>query len=264
VFVPGNSTSASLPHILDLAGGSDVASTSTQIPTTGVSLFLYAVVNDGAVFGTSWGDYNALLWTVDWRGTITHVGPDLPKSSIETLHAVNPAGTKALWSRQMYGTNPPPPEMFELDFASHGVTTWSGPDSSCFGRPEEVAFKIALTSVQSCACATGVCKTIATLPAMTDPGWIPSLLVTADRKTLVVTYQWPLNRGPASYPEILCFRASGELITRVPYGMARLDDTGQLMLVTPWPVARRIAIVELASGTTTSVDGGYGATFIYE
>ena len=113
-------------------------------------------------------------------------------------------------------------------------TTWDGADFSCFRRPSEVAFKIVGSALQSCACGDNTCTTIATLPAVPQSGWLPRLLVSADRRTVVVGYDWGLNSLPTSYPEIVALRANGDVIGRFSFGFAELDDTGQLLLIRPW------------------------------
>ena len=78
VFFPGGGATA-LPHIIDLVTGTETTSTSTQIPLQlAVTFSLDAVVNDWAVFRANWNSYGQLLWAVDWQGTVTRFGADMP------------------------------------------------------------------------------------------------------------------------------------------------------------------------------------------
>ena len=241
VFVAGNL--ADLPHVIDLMTGAEVVATSTQIPPIApVSIGIDAVLNGWAVFRAQWNTYGLLLWTLDWQGRVSRFGPDMPMYVDDYLQGFDPAGTKAIWSRQTNGGGGQPATYlgaFEFDLATSTSTSWTGSDFSCFGRPGQIAFKIAASEVQSCACGGSTCTTIATLPAPPEVGWIPYLLVSSDRRTVVVITTGSLSRIPNSYPEVLCLRAGGEVIARVPWGLVTLDDTGQLLLIRPWAGARR-------------------------
>jgi hypothetical protein len=272
VFLPG--TASELPHVIDLATGAKIASTSTQIPPdhTGVSLGINAVLNDRAVIRASWDSYGELFWAVDWQGRVTKLGADMPMYVSEYLRGFDPTGARAILSRQHNGGDGRTDYLgdFEIDLGTNTVTPWSGPEFSCFGRPGEAAFKIDSGAVHACSCSDGTCRALATLPPVpTTPGvltgWSPRLLVSADRRTVVVTYEWISQIAPGSFPEILCLRASGEVITRLPWGLAELDDTGQLLLIRPFggPISN-LRIANLVTGTVTVLDPAQKAVIVYE
>jgi hypothetical protein len=272
VFLPG--TASELPHVLDLATGAKIASTSTQIPPdhTGVSLGINAVLNDRAFIRASWDSYGELFWAVDWQGRVTKLGADMPMYVSEYLRGFDRTGARAILSRQHNGGDGRTDYLgdFEIDLGTNVVTPWSGPEFSCFGRPGEVAFKIEAGAVRACACSDGTCRALATLPTVpTTPGvlagWSPRLLVSADRRTVVVTYEWQSQIAPGSFPEILCLRASGEVIARLPWGLAELDDTGQMLLIRPWggPMSK-LGIANLVTGTVTLLDPAQKAVIVYE
>jgi hypothetical protein len=191
----------------------------------------------------------------------------MPMGVSETLQAFDPSGTKAVWSRAGNGTGTAPadPGPFEIDLGTNASTAWSGPDFSCFGRPGQIAFRITGNAVQSCNCGDGTCREIAALPVLARE-WVPRLRVSVDRRTVVVTYEWMSAMAPTNPPEILCLRASGEVITRVPWGMADVDETGQMLLVHGplGPMASQIGIVNLATGTATWIDRALRAMIVYE
>ena len=140
-----------LPFVVDPATGAEIDSTSTLIPSPDITTFeLLAVLDTRAVFTASWLTYG-VLWTVDWQGKVTPFESDVPMQINDILQGFDPAGTKAVWSRQGIGTGTNLGAL-EIDLASNGVTPWNGPDFSCFGRPGEVFFKIVANDVQSCAC----------------------------------------------------------------------------------------------------------------
>jgi len=268
VYLPGNVTA--LPRVLDLVQGAETASTSSQIPLlSGLTLGLYGVVNDWAVLGTQWNGYGLLLWAVDWQGSVTRFGSDMPMAVDETLHGFDPGAAKAVFSRQANGSDGQPTSYlggFAFDFAAKASTPWNGIDFTCFGRPSEVAFRIVGSTVQSCSCADSTCQAIATLPALTE-SWVPVLLVSDDRQTIVVDYQWPFQRAPTSFPDILALRASGQMIARLSFGFAQMDNTGRLLVLSSFvsgPHAGQLGIVNLVAGTVVYMDGASGYSIIYE
>jgi hypothetical protein len=267
VYFPSG-TSYKLPNVVDLQTGAEIAATSALITSPAITTFqLLAVLDQRAVISTSWQNYGMLLWTVDWQGRVAPFKSDMPMFVSETLQAFDPAGTKAAWSRTGNGTGGASGDLgaFEIDLATNASTSWSGPDFSCFGRPGQIAFRIAGNAVQSCNCGDGTCRDIATLPVL-PRDWVPRLRVSADRRTVVVIYEWQSAMAPTNPPEILCLRASGEVIARVPWGMADMDETGQMLLVHGplGPMASQIGIVNLVAGTATWIDRALRAMIVYE
>jgi hypothetical protein len=265
-FPPGTSR---LPTVVDLATGAEVASTSTLIPPDITTFGLLAVLDGRAVISAGWQNHGTLLWTVDWQGQVTPFRSDIPMHVSESLQRFHPTGTKAVWSRGMDGTGSPPSAelgAYEIDLATNASMPWSGPDYSCFGRPGEIAFKLAGNMVQSCACGDGTCRDIAAVPAVSDARWTPRLYVSANRRTVVVGFEWISAQAPVNPPEVLCLRASGEVITRLPWGMVKLDDTGQLLLISSaFPATTpQTGIVNLVAGTVTWLAQSPRALIVYE
>jgi hypothetical protein len=127
-------------------------------------------------------------------------------------------------------------------------------------------FRIVGSAVQSCSCGDGTCHAIATLPVVSEGGWSPRLLVSDDRQAIVVAYDWPLNRQPTSYPDLVALRASGDVIARIPFGFAQLDATGTLLLTIPFgsgPHSTQVGIANLVAGTVVWIDRA-SAAIIYE
>ena len=144
----------------------------------------------------------------------------------------------------------------------------SGTDFACYGQASGVSYKLAPGggAVQACACGSGSCTTIATLPPLDDGGWLPQLIVNANRSVVVVEYVWPLNRLPFSFPEVKCLSATGQLLASLPAGTPTVDDSGQLVLLREagLGISYRLGIANLATGAFTWLGTPVSAAIVYE
>jgi len=262
-------------RVLNPATGAEVAPTPGQPPWATPPNIPYAYVQGTLsnramlmVSGNS-ADGN-LLYSIDWQGIVRRFGSEVPRYSNEYLHAVDPGGNKVLWSRDTNGLDGNPAThvgAFELDFASMMEGPWTGTDYSCFGRPAEVFFTLVGSSLQSCACESGTCTPIATLPALPEVGWLPRVVTNVAKTVAVVTYDWPLNRQPTQYPNLRCFAPNGQLLATVPFGSPEIDETGQLVLLHPsLGTGWEHAIVDLSRGSVSMIGmpPGWSPRIIYE
>ena len=263
-------------RVVDLATQTDIIPSLRQpvfMTQPGVTVTLVATTRDRAVIQTDGvNQFGRLLWSMDWAANITRFGSDMPTYNDEYLQTFDPSGGKATWSRQTNGLDGKPivyAGAFEVDFASMAAGAWSGTDFACYGRPtDDLSYKLTAggDAVQACACGSGTCTTIATLPAVSDAGWSPRLIVSANRKVVVVGYDWPLNRLPASFPQVTCLSATGQLLASLPAGTPMVDDTGQLVLLREpgLGISYRLGIANLATGAFTWLGTPVSAAIVYE
>jgi hypothetical protein len=274
VYVPQPYDLTRPVRVLDPMAGAEVGPAPGTEPWVSVpnmpQTFLQATVNSRAVLLVSGqAPDGRLLYSIDWLGNVLGFASlELPRYSDEYLLAFDPAGTKVMWSRQsINGGSSPVSGSFQLDFTNPPATPWTGGDATCFGRPTAVAFKLAGTSLQSCACSDGACTTIAAVPPVPDAGWLPRVLTNRSGSVVVVTNDWPLSRTPVSYPNTLCFSPTGQPLASAPYGSPIIDETGQLVLIRPsLGTQREHAIVDLTRGIVTLIGNppGWSPVIIYE
>jgi hypothetical protein len=262
-------------RVLNLANGNDLIPSLRQpVFTTqpGVSLSLVATAGDRAVIQSDGvNEFGRLLWSMDWQVNINRIGTDMPTYTDEYLQGFDPSGEKLVWSRQTNGLDGKPVSYvgaYEVDFAAMTAAAWTGTDFDCYGRATDTSFRLTPGggAVQACACGSGTCTTIATLPAVDDAGWTPQLIVSANRKVVVVGYAWPLNRLPFSFPEVQCLSATGQLLASLPAGTPMVDDTGQLVLLREpgLGISYRLGIANLATGAFTWLGTPVSAAIVYE
>jgi hypothetical protein len=82
----------------------------------------------------------------------------------------------------------------------------------------------------------------------------------------VVGYGWAIETPPPHYPDLQCYSSTGQLLATLPGGAFQIDDTGQLLLVSPhWSVEDdEYKIVDLTTGTITRIGTPQGVRIVYE
>jgi hypothetical protein len=256
-------------RILDLDKGTETTPALTQTAFAsqpGVWVTLEAATDDLAVIQTDGVDkFGRLLWTMDWQAKVDRLGSDMPTYTDEYLTTFDPTGGKAAWQRQTNGLDGNPvvsKGSFEMDFATRTTAAFSASSWECFGRPDDLDFIIDNGAVKACVCGTGACTTLTTLPTL-EVGYLPSLLVSANRSVVVVKYDWTRNALPTTYPDILCLSATGKLLATVPAAVPEVDATGQLVVVREQRSPGRVGVVDLSNGTLTWLGTSSSTTNMY-
>jgi hypothetical protein len=262
-FVFTRPSSSQPVGLVDLATGI-VRNVRTPFATDpSVVLSVQAALVEHAVIGGRVGS-EGRLFSVDWRGGVRAFGDPSPETDA-TLQRLDAAGTTALWSRatnELHSTMPGAyVGAYATELATGATTPWDGTDFACFGGLDSFP-AIVSNALSKCACDTGDCEPIATLP---ETDWFPRLVVSRDRNALLVAYEWHSARVPTTFPESFAFAANGELLATIPNGTVELDATGQLVLVrSSFGNSEPTTAVNLATGRRFSLDAPVRAAFAYE
>ena len=258
-------------RLRDLASGADTTPASTQPPLNAppVSLTLVASTADRVVVSSGGGPVGYRLWFMNWQTAISPFATDTPSFTDEVLGGLDPSGTRALWSRQTNGYDGNPVAFvgaYEIDFSTTASQSVPVNGLDCYGRPaSSFAYQVVAGAVQRCTCGDGACTTIATVPANPDM-WTPRIVASANGASLVVVYDWPLNRLPTTFPDMPWLSSAGTLIATLPNGSVTIDDSGRLVLIHQSPLTgtNRIGIADPATGNITWIGTPAGARIVYE
>jgi hypothetical protein len=274
VYVP---IDRSIPvRVLDLATRAETSPALTQpafATQPGVWVQLVATTKDRAVILTEGvGKFGRLLWAMNWQAKVDRLGPDTPEYTDEYFSTFSPSGGKALWSRQTNGLDGNPiasAGAYQADLTTLASSAWTDTNVDCFERPNRTVFALkggTTTSrvVQACVCG-GACTDIATI-TVPDGRWIPQLSVSANGSVAVVSHAWGLGSAPTAYPDITCLSLTGQVLATMPFGLAQVDATGQMVLLQEGRQTGqgRLGIVNLATGALTWVGTASRYAIVYE